>query len=519
MMFDVHLNKSQYDLREELGVFDCNYQDMENLEELKPKKNDLGIIQLNIRGLLNKQDQLKNLVNDTEADVTLLCKTWRTQIKESQMNITTHKLISKHRPDRIGGGVGILVHKDLRSRARPDLQMNTEILEHVIVELKTDKRNILLVSGYRPPNTNIKKFLVEYKNLIKHLNKEKNHEIVIGIDHNMDLLKTHLHPQTNEFLEINLKRNLLPTISKPTRITTKSATLIDNIFLSTKLQNNIESNIIMNDMSDHLPCLVVIKNQRKCMKESKTIISRLLTDNNLDKINEELANINWDKELTSDTIEEDFNKFHNKLCAIIDTYAPEKKRKISAKKLVQDPWITKGILTSLNKQRKFYLQMLELKTETSTNKYKAYRNKLKGIIRRSRIKYLHDKCAEFRQDSKRLWLLVNKLIGKESNKTHVIESIRSGNLLKYDPYSITNTFCEFFATVGEKYAEKFKTKGEESLTYLDKIERNDKTLFLHPCTQKEVETLIKNLPYKTRKPVGFMQSCCFVFVGILSTYK
>ena len=206
MMFDVDLNKSQYDLREELGVFDCNYQDMENLEELKPKKNDLGIIQLNIRGLLNKQDQLKNLVNDTEADVTLLCETWLTQIKESQMNITTHKLISKHRSDRIGGGVGILVHKNLRSRARPDLQMNTEILEHVIVELKTDKRNILLVSGYRPPNTNIKKFLVEYKNLIKHLNKEKNHEIVIGIDHNMDLLKTHLHPQTNEFLEINLKK-------------------------------------------------------------------------------------------------------------------------------------------------------------------------------------------------------------------------------------------------------------------------------------------------------------------------
>ena len=24
---------------------------------------------------------------------------------------------------------------------------------------------------------------------------------------------------------------------------------------------------------------------------------------------------------------------------------------------------------------------------------------------------------------------------------------------------------------------------------------------------------------QTRKPVGFMQSCCFVFVGIVSTYK
>ena len=76
------------------------------------------------------------------------------------------------------------------------------------------------------------------------------------------------------------------------------------------------------------------------MKESKTIISRPLTDKNLGKINEELASINWDNELTSDTIEDDFNKFHNKLCSIIDTYVPEKRRKINTKKVVQDPWIT-----------------------------------------------------------------------------------------------------------------------------------------------------------------------------------
>ena len=53
MMFDLDLNNSQYDLREELGVFDCNYQEIENLKEFKPKKNNLGIVQLNIRGLLN----------------------------------------------------------------------------------------------------------------------------------------------------------------------------------------------------------------------------------------------------------------------------------------------------------------------------------------------------------------------------------------------------------------------------------------------------------------------------------
>ena len=164
---------------------------------------------------------------------------------------------------------------------------------------------------------------------------------------------------------------------------------------------------------------------------------------------------------------------------------------------MQDPWITRGILTSLSKQKKLYLLMLNNKTDASINKYTAYRNKLKSIIRKSRIKYLHDKCTEYRQDSRRLWQLINKMIRKANNKTHVIESIRSEDLLKYDPNSITNTFCEFFSTVGEKYAEKFTTTIEETQSYLGQIESSTKTLFLHPCTEFEIGTLINNLPYKT----------------------
>ena len=45
------------------------------------------------------------------------------------------------------------------------------------------------------------------------------------------------------------------------------------------------------------------------MKESKIITFRPLTDTNLDKINAELASMNWDKELISNTVEEDFNTY------------------------------------------------------------------------------------------------------------------------------------------------------------------------------------------------------------------
>ena len=67
----------------------------------------------------------------------------------------------------MGGRTGLLIHNSLQCRQRKDLEFDTEIFEHTVIELKTDIKNILLVSGYRPPNTNASKFLKKYKDAIK----------------------------------------------------------------------------------------------------------------------------------------------------------------------------------------------------------------------------------------------------------------------------------------------------------------------------------------------------------------
>ena len=490
-------NDTQYDLRSELRVSDSTYVNVEEINKSKNNRDDLKIVQLNIRGLMNKQDQLNGLIEGTKTDVLLLCETWLNPVKEPLVKIESHKLVNKNRIDRIGGGVSILVNKALRSRVRPDLRIDAEILEHVVVELKTDKRNILLVSGYRPPNTNVRQFLREYKELLHILCKQKDHELIIGLDHNLDLLHSHQHSQTNEFLELNLKKNLLPSISKPTRITTKTATLIDNILLSTKLQCQMESHIIIDDISDHLPCLVTLKNQMKCIKEGRTITSRNLNDKTITKINEEMKNIDWIQSLTDDSVDNNFNIFHQKLIDTIDHYAPETERRISAKNIIRDPWITRGLLTSLKKQQRLYKHSLVVKTFEANTRYINYRNLLKKLIRKSKYKYLHDKCTEYRQDSRKLWTLINKIIGKENNKSHVIESIKSANIPRTDPYSITNTFNEFFSTVGKRYADKQKVTPTETTSNIENIENNPQTLFLSPSTAEEVGTIISKLPHKT----------------------
>ena len=52
----------------------------------------------------------------------------------------------------------------------------------------------------------------------------------------------------------------LPMITKPTRITKSTATLIDSIF-SNDNKNSYFNGILYSDLSDHLPVFSIVKNE------------------------------------------------------------------------------------------------------------------------------------------------------------------------------------------------------------------------------------------------------------------
>ena len=79
----------------------------------------------------------------------------------------------------------------------------------------------------------------EYNILLNLLVSLKPYGIILGMDHNLDLLKCTTNNITQDFVECNAKYGLTPIINIPTRITKTSATLIDNIFISKNLLENI----------------------------------------------------------------------------------------------------------------------------------------------------------------------------------------------------------------------------------------------------------------------------------------
>lgn len=355
----------------------CDYIDIDETTTLALSSDDLILTQWNIRGLISKQHSISRILgkcfDDKSIDVVMLAETWLTDQTANLLDIPGYVYEGKHRQTRKGGGVGFLINESIRYKTRRDIVIDCEVMEYIIIEVKLRNRNVLVASIYRPPNTNQTQFISEYNTLVKRLKQETSKELVIGLDHNMDLMKCHLNAATQRFVDVNLNENLSITITKPTRITKTTATLLDNIISTHALAENSESCILISDLSDHLPCLLIVKDIKGDAVKPKNRVSRSLNDKHVDTINERLKSYNWDSLLLCNNVDDDFDTFHNILVQTVDEVAPERIITTPTKCKYKEPWLTKGVMKCIGKQRLLYKATLHVNaSENDHAKYKQY---------------------------------------------------------------------------------------------------------------------------------------------------
>ena len=436
----------------------------------------------------------------------LLCETW---LNNSSPTITIpgYNLELENRNGRKGGGVAILIRENLIYKRRPDLKLNVENnrLETCFVELKGTKCNLILGSLYSPPNTPPKEFLKDYTELLNKLNKEKL-ELILGMDHNLDLLKINHHKPTEEFLECNLDSGMIPQITKPTHITQTSATLIDNVIVSKKLSRHTESRIMIENISDHLPSLVSISNFTHSQKERVKIYSRDTCKHNLTKLWEALGNTDWDVKLDPyrNNIEVMTEKFQRLLGENVDHFTPYRERTINHKKLRKEKWVTGALLISIQKGKKLYKKSISSKaTSMDRKRYQDYMLVLRKVKRFAKKKYYLDRCVDFRSNTRELWKTINQVVGRNNDKSTCIQELKTDNLIITRQKDIANELGKFFSTVGENFAKKTH-KSERGLnSYLSLILRNKNSIFLTATSAYEIGRLIDKLPNK--KSSGYDQ--------------
>ena len=256
--------------------------------------------------------------------------------------------------------MGILVSKQLKHNQRPDLEIKGSSLENVTIEiLLRNKTWVICMSVYRPPNTNVSEFVDEFSNLTCNIRSQKDSTMVIGLDHSLDFLKSEIHSPTKLFIERILDLGLYPTVSRPTCITKSTATLIDNILISQNMVEKYSCNVVLDDISDHLPSILSLRGLNTDKTEPLTISSRDTRERNMQALTRELSATDWSDCLDVDDVNVSTKKLHDHLITKIDHHLPMCTRQIKYKSLRKEPWMSAGLMCCIRRSKKLYTKSIK----------------------------------------------------------------------------------------------------------------------------------------------------------------
>lgn len=259
----------------------------------------LSIIHINSRSLYANFENIQQFLNQfqTPFRIIAISETWISDGKDADFDLNGYEMYIQNRKSKNGGGVALYVDKNLRSKLIPNMTTTLEgVMEGLTIEIiMENRRNILVSCLYRAPGSDIENF----KNCVeKMFTKSVQKDIFICGDFNIDLMKSKQHKPIEDFLDMMYSLTLFPKITRPTRITTHCATLIDNIFTN-NIELNMVSGILVNDISDHLPVFVYFQvnngiNESKYQrKPGKVIYKRLRTEDTITALRTDLMSQDW----------------------------------------------------------------------------------------------------------------------------------------------------------------------------------------------------------------------------------
>ena len=122
--------------------------------------------------------------------------------------------------------MAICMAEQLVFSVRQDLSLFDPEIESLFVEIEgtmlCNNNKIILGVIYRPPNEKI--------NCIMDVIKRENKSCYMMGDYTINIMNYETHSLTGEFVDGMSSIAVMPLITRPTRVTATSATLIDNIF-------------------------------------------------------------------------------------------------------------------------------------------------------------------------------------------------------------------------------------------------------------------------------------------------
>ena len=237
-------------------------------------------------------------INSLKLEFTMitLTETWLDKSKQDLYDMPKYNCINRFRKQRRGGGVSLYIRNDIKYMSRPDLEYFDGEMESLFIEIDKNVFNLAsnVVVGviYRMPNTCMEIFNDRMSDIMNIVQRERKTCYFLG-DPNVDLLKYESHQSTAAFLDTLYSYNVFPLITKPTRVTRESATLIDHVLTNIFYINSKHvQGILCTSISDHYAAFHIAGNAGITSADDTPV--RNFSQNNMTQFANEMENVDWE---------------------------------------------------------------------------------------------------------------------------------------------------------------------------------------------------------------------------------
>ena len=191
-----------------------------------------------------------------------------------------------------------------------------------------------------------------------------------------------VNKHASQYLDMLISNGCYSLINVPTLATDNSSTIIGHIITNNHI-HNIFPGVIKTDLTDHYPIFCTISNLTLKTFHKPTFrrdFSTFITDDFCNHLNIEISSffliISYIDENNFDAI---FDEFLQLLANAITTYAPMRKVTRKQQKLINKPWIGRGISKLIKTKQKMNLSHFVNGNSEQKQRYKKYANKLTKV--------------------------------------------------------------------------------------------------------------------------------------------
>ena len=348
---------------------------------------------INIQSVGNKTHDLRSLIRDNKLEFLAITETWLLEYESAKINEmtpSTHNFVHRVRRERRGGGIGMFMSKSFSKVKEVDIE-NCTTFEGIQINCEYEKRKLIFIIIYRPPNTNKNTFINELRDYLETLNFIGVNLILCG-DFNL-WLDNPGDCNVTDFIDMLASMQLMNLVNAPTSSTGHILDLV-----CTDVNNNIIHNIVVENMCSLSPVhkLVTFNIEIICKGEMKKKIifrdkrgfdSILLIRDIVDSIREAESNPCEHRDHKIDCgicfaimYYETAIENYNKMCPIIEKDI-----------IIRDnaPWFCGEVLLAKRRKRQKERAMNKRYSERTRSEFKQARNELNNLIKRKKERVLH----------------------------------------------------------------------------------------------------------------------------------